>query len=469
MSQQAATRRGTIVAAVVLAVCLVVAGVVTWRVNDVLSVLGVGPATEWRKGVPPKDLAVLPAAASTAPVPVAAQVAAKLQPLLADAALGTNVTAHVVDVATGQVLHGKGSDTPTVPASTIKIVTAVAALSALGPNHQFVTRAVAGAAPGEVVLVGGGDITLSAAATGTYPGAATLPELAEQVKKALGGTAPTKVTYDVSIFTGSAVGPWDSDIPTNGVVAPIVGLMTDGGRADPKVTRGSTPRVQLPAATAAQAFAKALGLPTSAVAQAPVTAPQGAKELGAVKSMPLSRQVELMLVESDNVIAEALARHVAIKRGKPASFEGGAQAQQEQIVELGLPAAELTLSDGSGLSRGNKVSPSLLAELVALSAKPDRAGLRAVLSGLPVAAYNGTLYNRFKKSNAGATAAGAVRVKTGTLRSVSGVAGVVYTADGRDLAVAILADGVGAGTPPTLAAQDALDRVLAALAGCGCS
>jgi D-alanyl-D-alanine carboxypeptidase/D-alanyl-D-alanine-endopeptidase (penicillin-binding protein 4) len=462
MSQQ----RGTVVAAGVLAVCLVVAGLVTWRVDDVVGLLGAGPDTGWRKGVPPNDRAVLPAAASAAPVPDAAQVAAKLQPLLADPALGTNVTAHVVDVASGQVLHGKGSDTPTIPASTIKVVTAVAALSAYGPNHQFVTKAVAGAAAGEVVLVGGGDITLSAAATGTYPQAATLPDLAEQVKKALGGTAPTKVTYDVSIFTGPAVGPWDSDIPTNGVVAPIVGLMTDGGRVDPKVTRGSTPRVQLPAGTAAQAFAKLLGVPASAVAQG--QAPQGAKELGAVKSMPLSRQVELMLVESDNVIAEALARHVAIKRGKPASFEGGAQAQMEQIGELGLPAGELTLSDGSGLSRGNKVSPSLLAELIALSAKPDKVNLRSVHSGLPVAAYNGTLFNRFKKSNAGASAAGMVRVKTGTLRSVSGVAGVVFTADGRELAVAILADGVAAGTNPTLAAQDALDRVLAALAACGC-
>jgi D-alanyl-D-alanine carboxypeptidase/D-alanyl-D-alanine-endopeptidase (penicillin-binding protein 4) len=110
----------------------------------------------------------------------------------------------------------------------------------------------------------------------------------------------------------------------------------------------------------------------------------------------------------------------------------------------------------------------VLAELVALSAKPDKPDFRAVHTGLPVAAYNGTLFNRFKKSNAGAGAAGMVRVKTGTLRSVSGVAGVVFTAEGRELAVAILADGVAAGTTPTLAAQDALDRVLAALASCGC-
>jgi len=461
-------QRGTIVAAVVFAVSLVVSGLGTWRVDDVAGLLKGGPATDWRAGVAPKDLAVLPAAASAAPVPDATQVAAKLQPLFGDSALGANVTAHVVDVATGQVLFGRGSDTPTVPASTIKVVTAVSALAALGPNHQFVTKAVAGAAAGEVVLVGGGDMTLSAADTGTYPEAATLPDLAEQVKKSLGGTTPTKVTFDVSIFQGSAVGPWDADIPASArVVGPIVGLTTDGARVDPKVgPRGSTPRVPNPGAVAAQAFAKLLGVPTSAVVLG--TAPQGAKELGSVKSMSLSRQVELMLVESDNMIAEALARHVAIKKGKPATFEGGAQASMAQIAELGFAPAELALADGSGLSRGDKVSPSLLAELVALTAKPDKPEFRAVHTGLPVAAYNGTLFNRFKKATAGAPAAGMVRVKTGTLRSVSGVAGVAYTAEGRELAVAILADGVTAGDPATLAAQDALDRVLAALASCGC-
>jgi D-alanyl-D-alanine carboxypeptidase/D-alanyl-D-alanine-endopeptidase (penicillin-binding protein 4) len=305
---------------------------------------------------------------------------------------------------------------------------------------------------------------LSAGASGTYPDAARLPDLAEQVKKSLGGTAPTKLTYDPSIFAAPPSGPWDADILTSGVVAPIAGLMTDGGRADPKARDFASRRVSDPAATAAAQFAGLLGIPSGGVVAG--NAPSGAKELGAVRSMPLSRQVELMLTQSDNVIAEALARHVAIKRGKPATFVGGAEAQLEQIAALGLPAAELSLSDGSGLARADKVSPSLLVDLLALSAKPDRADFRAIRSGLPVAAYSGTLATRFKKANAGGAAAGVVRVKTGTLRSVSSVAGIVFTAAGRELAVAVLADNVPVGG--TLPAQDALDRILAALAACGC-
>jgi D-alanyl-D-alanine carboxypeptidase/D-alanyl-D-alanine-endopeptidase (penicillin-binding protein 4) len=454
---------GTVAAALTLVVSVVVAGASVWWADDLAAPFVDGPPTTWGAAVAAKDLAVLPAAAgASAPMPSAAGVASAINALLGDPALGSNVTAHVVDVATGQVLAGRGSDTPTIPASTIKLVTAAASLAALGPNHQFVTRALAGAGPGEVVLVGGGDVTLAAGTSGTYPDAANLPALAEQVKKALGGTAPTKLSYDPSIFGAPPSGPWDPDILTNGVVAPITGLMTDGGRADPKV-RGQARRVTDPAGTAAAAFATLLGIPAGGVIAG--NAPAGAKELGSVKSMPLSRQVEIMLTESDNVIAEALARHVAIKRGKPATFVGGAEAQQEQIAELGFPG-ELSLADGSGLARADKVSPSLLVDLVALAAKPDRAGLRAVHTGLPVAAYSGTLVNRFKKANAGGAAAGVVRVKTGTLRSVSSVAGVVFTADGRELAVAVLADNVPiGGTGP---AQDALDRILAALAACGC-
>jgi D-alanyl-D-alanine carboxypeptidase/D-alanyl-D-alanine-endopeptidase (penicillin-binding protein 4) len=239
--------------------------------------------------------------------------------------------------------------------------------------------------------------------------------------------------------------------------------MTDGGRVDPRI-KGQARRVTEPDSTAAQAFAALLGIPTSALSRG--TAPAGAKELGAVQSAPLVRLVEVMLTESDNVIAESLARHVAIKRGQPATFEGGASAQRDTIGELGLPVAELTLSDGSGLSRGDKVSPSLLAEVVALAAKADHPALRAILTGVPVAAYSGTLANRFRKATAGGTAAGVVRAKTGTLRSVNSIAGVVTTADGRQLAFAVIADNVPVGG--VTQAQDALDRIVAALAACGC-
>jgi D-alanyl-D-alanine carboxypeptidase/D-alanyl-D-alanine-endopeptidase (penicillin-binding protein 4) len=269
--------------------------------------------------------------------------------------------------------------------------------------------------------------------------------------------------YDTSLFTGAPFGPWDADVPGGGQVSAITALMTDGGRVDPKINRGAA-RVPAPAQTAARQFAALLGVPATAVV--PGNVAPGARELGVVQSPPLERIVELMEVDSDNVIAEALARQVAIARHQPASFEGGAAADAAVIGELGLPVNQLALADGSGLARTNKVSPSLLAKLVVLAASDDHPQLRAMLTGLPVSAYSGTLRERYRKPTAGGGAAGVVRAKTGTLQGVSAVAGMVTTVDGRPLAFAVLADAVPVGG--TFAAQDALDRIVAALAACGC-
>jgi serine-type D-Ala-D-Ala carboxypeptidase/endopeptidase (penicillin-binding protein 4) len=455
---------GVVGATAFLVVCALAAAAIVWRATDVIALIPGGPDGNWRPGTPAADLAVLPVSdAKTAAVPDPAKVASTLQPLFVDAALGSNVTAHVVDIESGTVLVNRNGDSLTTPASTVKIVTAVTALATLGPSHRFTTKALAGAAPGEVVLVGGGDVTLGAGANGTYPDAAKLTDLADQVKKSFGDSKPTKVSFDASIFADPAVGPWDGDIPTNGVVAPITGLMTDGGRVDPTDRDGQATRVAQPDVSAAQAFATLLQVPTSAVARA--SAPAGAKELGTVQSAPLNRIVESMLAISDNVIAESLARHVAIKRGQPPTFAGGATAQRDAIGELGLPSAELAINDASGLAHSDKVSPSTLTDIVTLAAKADRPQFRPILTGLPVSAYNGTLGVRFRKG-ASTAAAGVVRAKTGTLRSVSSLAGEVFTADGRQLAFAVLADNVPVGG--TDRANDALDRIGAALAACGC-
>ena len=102
----------------------------------------------------------------------------------------------------------------------------------------------------------------------------------------------------------------------------------------------------------------------------------------------------------------------------------------------------------------------MLTEVVAGAADGSLDGASALLSGLPVAGYDGTLFDR---GDAGA-APGTVRAKTGTLLGVHALAGTVVTADGRLLAFAVVADGSGS----EVAAESALDDVAAALAGCGC-
>ena len=447
-----------LVVALVAALASVYAGPETIRL---LGLVGSGEQARWTAGVTPElPPAVLTAMDGQAPLPSQDGVKAALAPLLAAPALGPHITASVVDVATGQVLYSSEPDAAMTPASTTKVVTGVAALAARGPAYRIPTRVVAGTQPGEVVLIGGGDPTLAVFQTPYYPGAARLDDLAGQVKKALGDTTPTKVVYDGSLFTGSGIGPgWDADATTEGSGAVITAIMTEGGRPNSGkyAKRHAQPDMQ-----AAQAFAKLLGLPVSAVVAG--TAPAGAQELGKVESAPMVRLVEFMLLESDNVLADILARQVALAKGQPASFEGGAAAMRTVLEGLNVPVTAYGLVDGSGFSRDDRLSPALLTTLLAMAARSDRADLHGIFSGLPVAGYSGTLAGRFTKPQEGAGAAGMVRAKTGTLTGVNSLTGIVVDADGRTLAFAFMADQTTDGPKAVIA----LDRVAAALAACGC-
>jgi D-alanyl-D-alanine carboxypeptidase/D-alanyl-D-alanine-endopeptidase (penicillin-binding protein 4) len=395
-------------------------------------------------------------------------VAAKL---LTDPALGGDVGAYVVDVATGAVLLDRDAAGARAPASVAKLATAAAALVALGPAARLETRTVTGAQPGEVVLVGGGDTTLTTrAAKAGYPRPATLAELADATATALRVRAVVDVTVrvDDSLFTGPTVSPdWQPGYVGAGVVSPVSALSLDGGRVRP----GLAKRSRDPAVTAGEQLARLLrdrGISVRGqVARA--TAPPDAETLGTVSSPEVSSLVETMLDKSDNDLAESLIRLVAASRDQPATFEGGTAAVAEVLTELAVPTDGLALLDGSGLSRGSRVAPETLGALLALAAG-DGADprLRPLVTGLPVAAISGPHADRFGPG-AGRGGAGVVRAKTGTLTGVASLAGVVVRGDGSPpgqsrplLAFALMTDDVPAAK--ALAARIALDRIAAALA-----
>jgi serine-type D-Ala-D-Ala carboxypeptidase/endopeptidase (penicillin-binding protein 4) len=404
---------------------------------------------------------VLASLSTDAPVPDAATLASRLGPLVNAPALGSGVSADVVDVATGESLFGADPTSPSTPASTAKLLTAVAALTTLDPADTLTTTVVQGASPGEVVLVGGGDVTLSRTAPSqTYPGAPTMADLAEQVVAALpAGTPVTGVVVDNSLYTGplTAAGWGTGDAPSS-YAAPVTATAVDGARVQP----GSEARSGQPGLDAGSALADALGAPAATVTLG--EAPADAKTLATVESAPVARLVEQTLSFSDNMLAETLARQVAIARGEPASFEGGARAVLAALGDAGADTSGVTLADGSGLSRQDKVSAGVLAGLISGAADGSLGNASALLSGLPVAGYDGTLADRGDDDPA--TAPGTVRAKTGTLAGVHALAGTVVTADGRLLAFAVLADAATGGEP---ASEAALDEVAAELARCGCS
>ncbi|MEC4016900.1 D-alanyl-D-alanine carboxypeptidase/D-alanyl-D-alanine endopeptidase [Streptomyces sp. H27-D2] len=394
------------------------------------------------------------------PPPTAPGLADALAPLLKAPALGPVRTASVVDAATGGELFGARQDEAATPASTIKLATAVAALSALGPDHRIDTTVVS--APGEkreIILVGAGDPTLTAHADAE--GAADLRALADDTARKLKKRGATKVKlgYDASLYSGPAVHP----LGPNENLAPVSALMADEARLDDS-GHGPAARAEKPAPSAAHSFADLLrdrGIKIKSD-PSPQRPPKDARRLARTRSLPLSALVERMLTHSDNDIAEALARRTAIATGHPASFSGAGKAVRKQLKKLRLPLDGARFEDGSGLNRADKAPASLLTQLLARAADPDHPELRPILTGLPVAGFSGTLRDRYRDKDS--VGVGVVRAKTGTLTGVNTLAGTVVDADGRLLVFAFMTNG----TSDPHGAQQALDRMASAVANCGC-
>jgi D-alanyl-D-alanine carboxypeptidase/D-alanyl-D-alanine-endopeptidase (penicillin-binding protein 4) len=413
--------------------------------------------------------------------PTAAGLAAMLGAALPEADTGPGVGIEVADEQTGQVLYQDNASVLATPASTTKLMTAVATLAVLGPDARFATEVRQ--ENGTIVLVGGGDPTLAVNEypSSDYPRPATLATLAARTARALKaqGRDSAQLGYDTSLYSGPGLAPgWsDSDV-TTGNVTPIVSLEADQGRLTPDGALQDDddpvnflPRTMDPVGMTVAAFARLLerdGVTVTGAATA-ATVPASAPLLASVSSPTVAEIAGQMLLESNNVIAENLARHVAIALGMPATFSGAADAVMTEARRLGV-STPIHLVDGSGLSPEDGIAPETLVRILALAA--SRPQLRAVVTGLPVAGFVGTLSAGDSVfggigSLANGAARGMVRAKTGNLETVAALAGLAYDRDGRLLIFAIMAPQVpGAGLLPD--AADAIDSAAAGLAACGC-
>jgi D-alanyl-D-alanine carboxypeptidase/D-alanyl-D-alanine-endopeptidase (penicillin-binding protein 4) len=399
---------------------------------------------------------------------------------LAASALGPQVSAVVADPATGKVLWFQNPDQPQTPASTTKLITSAAVLAALGPDATFTTKVVRGAAPGSVILVGGGDPVLAVHPfpAGEYPRPATLASLAAATARALKaqGRRTVSLGYDATLYTGPGLAPgWPATYVSTGNVTPVSALEVDQGR----LTAGGAPedsddpynlraRTSDPAGMAAAAFAALLTADGIHVTGSPAArrARPNASTLASASSPPLSAIVQQMLEESNNVIAENLARQVALASNQPASYSGAAAAVTTELSHLGVSTSGLRLVDGSGLSPQDKIAPATLVKILQLATTSPR--IRSLLAGLPVAGFSGTLSaGQSVFAGIGGPALGSVRAKTGNLDTVTALAGLATDRAGRTLAFAFMADEIpAAGLLRT--AANAIDDAAAALANCGC-
>ena len=401
--------------------------------------------------------------AATAPVPTQSALAAALATVVADPNLG-KLGGRVTDAMTGEELWQQQGDVLMQPASTNKTLTSAAALLALDRDARVTTRVVAADQPGTVVLVGGGDPTLSGAPPGQdtwYHGAARISDLADQVRRS--GVTPTAVQVDTSLFSGPTFAPgWDPADIEGGDIAPIESVMLDAGRIQPATDQSR--RSVTPALDAGHVLASALGVDPRQVTIAAHPAPSGARQLAAVRSAPLIDRLNEMMSVSDNVMAECIAREVAASMQRPLSFAGAVDAVTNRLSTAHIDTSGMTLQDSSGLSVDDRLSAKTLDSVVQGAAGPDQPSLRPLLDLLPIAGGSGTLSDRFLDATFHAAGpAGWLRAKTGSLTAINALAGVVTDRSGRVLTFALISNDAG------MTGRTAIDAVASTLWSCGCA
>lgn len=447
----------------------------------VLLVLGVHPAATATPLSGPLGLPAPPATPTptSSPTPVPEELIGQLDAVQRYPQTRPRATVGVVAIDdAGTTLTARGAHRSLLPASTMKLVTAAAALRLFGPDHRFVTRVHATVAPddtgvvdGDLVIVGGGDPVL---ATPTFRRrvysirpATPLSGLAGRIRRSGITHVTGRVLGDPSRLADQPLAAgWPPSYLETLDTTRSSGLTVDAGL---RLFRRSGRLHAAAAADPAQRTARELRrllrrrkVRIDGAAGATTTSRAGV-EVARITSPPLDALLEHMLRFSDNHLADAVFRMLGAATGDP-TWRGSARAVRATLEDLDVRWNQVRLADGSGLSRRNRLTPDALVRL--LGAMADGPQRDRWLRLLPVAGRSGTLAGRLRDT----PAAGRVHAKTGTLRDVRALAGTIPGRDGDDHHLAVLVNELD-GAADIAAARRLSDVLSLALAvaqdGCG--
>lgn len=138
-------------------------------------------------------------------------------------------------------------------------------------------------------------------------------------------------------------------------------------------------------------------------------------------SQPLSELIEVMLKQSDNLIAnnltKTLGHHFFIQ---PGSFANGIEAIKQILYsKAGIDLNTAQLVDGSGLSRNNRITASQMMSVLKYIWKQEKT--LHLIESMPVAGRSGTL--RYRASMRSTDIKGRLIAKSGSLYGSHNMAG----------------------------------------------
>lgn len=359
--------------------------------------------------------------------------------------LGKYLSGLVIDLESGQTIWSHQASVRRLPASSQKVVTALAVLNSADTNSRLVTRVFQNnQAPNELVLSSEGDPSLGA--TRLKAGAAVVAaRLLEQ------GLTTVQLSVDSSYFPE----------PT-----PAYGWKSSYLRSEVQLVRGVAlagyrgSDASMAAGRVLAGYLKPLGVTATVVGRQVV--PADARELFSTNSATIGQMVQRMLSESNNDYAEFLLRHAAKARGASTTTNGTVEFLTRSLAEQGVPTSGFLGYDGSGLSRADRMPPQTLAAAVTkLYTNSTTRSIAFAPWAMPRAGQTGTLAGRYKAS-AQQCAKGKVLAKTGTLSDVNALAGIARGVDGRDRVFVLLDNG----PTKTSSVRYALDTLATTAVGC---
>ncbi len=397
---------------------------------------------------------------------------------------GAKIGVVLADLNTGRTLAAVNADDPLIPASNMKLLTSAAAISVLGPGFAFTTEFVLVGdrlmvrGSGDPAL--GDPELLKEMGVGVEP---LLEKWVDAVKQA-GAGAVREVVVDDRIFDREFAHPtWPKDQLNRWYCAEIGGVnfhtnilsvFARPGAPETAPSISTEPRadwleIQNRAVSKAQgqnsvwasrspdgatmtvygnvrfaleepvdvaisnppaSFARlladrlrsaGLGAPTGRLAAA--DEPQTEGRVVAVVRSPMEVILRRCNVNSYNLYAEALIKRMGHEvTHQPGSWDNGAAVIRMTLQEKLGPAdaAAVTIADGSGMSRENRVSAGVMSRWLAAMIKDPRVGPPLVAS-MPVAQKDGSLRSRFSKDRLRTE----IRAKTGYIKNVSCLSGVI--------------------------------------------
>ena len=386
--------------------------------------------------------------------------------------LGRQLSLQVADL-TGSGITTYSSLAPRLPASNMKLITAVTAMRTMGVATRFPTTVIQGSTPREMILVGGGDPLLSSANLRSLAIAtATKIVAALPVRSAVPPVTPSTVTYSIriddSLFAAPTLAPgWPSNYVPD-VVRPVRALVRDGRILRDTGADAGAYFTQSVQADVSNTLAKAARKDVKVVVgyrTLPTKAARGAPVLAAYAGHTLGSALTWMLQVSENQVAEMLYRLSAKASGLPTTWAGGKSAATRAMARLGIRTTGLRLDDGSGVSRTDRVTSVALIQLLRKAVSPVYPELASLRSMLPVAGRSGTLINRFGVAPS-SCARGRIEAKTGTLHDVVALSGYTTGMDNLTKVFAILVNSRPERTYSVASTRHSVDLLAATVTGC---